>query len=66
MLFNDALNTFCLRLYGVRHVVKDHSDSERENPLRSHLFRFIAGDLLQAPFHTQDITYHGFCIYIYL
>ena len=27
-LFNDALNTFYLRLYGVRHMVKDHSDSE--------------------------------------
>ena len=33
VLFNDALNTFYLRLYGVRHVVKDHSDSERGNPL---------------------------------
>ena len=33
VLFNDALNTFCLRLYGVRHMVKDHSDCERGNPL---------------------------------
>ena len=32
-LFNDALNTFYLRLYGVRHMVNDHSDSERGNPL---------------------------------
>ena len=32
-LFNDALNTFYLRLYDVRHMVKDHSDSERGNPL---------------------------------
>ena len=30
VLFNDALNTFYLRLYGVRHMVKDHSDSERK------------------------------------
>ena len=30
VLFNDTLNTFYLRLYGVRHMVKDHSDSERE------------------------------------
>ena len=30
VLFNDALNTFYLRLYGVRHMVKDHSDSEKE------------------------------------
>ena len=33
ILFNDALNTFYLRLYGVRHMIKDHSDSERGNPL---------------------------------
>ena len=31
--FNDALNTFYLQLYGVKHMVKDHSDSERGNPL---------------------------------
>ena len=30
VLFNDALNTFYLRLYGVRHMVKDHSDGERK------------------------------------
>ena len=29
VLFNDALNTFYLRLHGVRHMVKDHSDSEK-------------------------------------
>ena len=34
--FNDTLNTFYLRLYGVRHMVKHHSDSERENPLPPH------------------------------
>ena len=33
VLFNDALNTFYSRLYGVGHMVKDHSDSERGNPL---------------------------------
>ena len=33
VLFNDALNTFYLRLYGVRHMVKDHFDSEKGNPL---------------------------------
>ena len=36
VLFNDALNTFYLRLYGVRHMVKDHSDSEREYSLTPH------------------------------
>ena len=30
-LFNDAINTFHLRLYSVRHMVKDHSYSERGN-----------------------------------
>ena len=28
VLFNDALNTFYLRLYGIGHMVKDHSDSK--------------------------------------
>ena len=36
ILFNDTLNTFYLRLYGIRHTVKEHSDSERENLLPSH------------------------------
>ena len=36
VLFNDALNTFYLRLYGVGHMVKYHSDSERGNPLPPH------------------------------
>ena len=36
VLFNDALNTFYLRLYGVRHMVKDHSDSAKGNPLPPH------------------------------
>ena len=36
VLFNDALNTFYLRLYGIRHMVKDHSDSEKGNPLPPH------------------------------
>ena len=36
VLFNDALNTFYLRLYGVKHIVNDHSDSERGNLLPPH------------------------------
>ena len=31
ILFNDALNTYYLQLYDVRHMVKDHSDSEGGN-----------------------------------
>ena len=36
VLINDALNTFYLQLYVVRHMVKDHSDSERGKPLPPH------------------------------
>ena len=40
VLFNDTLNTFYLRLYGVRHMVKDHSDSEKGNLLPPHRLLF--------------------------
>ena len=40
VLFNDALNTFYLRLYGVIHKVNDHSDCERGNPLPPHWLLF--------------------------
>ena len=36
----DTLNTFYLRLYGVRDMVKDHSASKRENPLPPHGYSF--------------------------
>ena len=44
VLFKDTLNTFYLQLYGVTHMVKDHSDGERENPLPPHglLFPIIS------------------------
>ena len=41
VLFNDALDTFYLWLYGVRYMVKDHSDSERGNPLPPHGLLFL-------------------------
>ena len=40
VLFNDALNTFYLRLYGVIHMVKDHSNSGRGNPPPPHRLLF--------------------------
>ena len=63
VLFNDALNTFYLGLYGVGHMVKDHSDSERGNPLPPHGLPvpITARVLLYAPSHRQDSTYHGLC-----
>ena len=55
-LFNDAFNTFYIRLYGVEHMVKDLSDSERGNPLRPHglLLKLTAMAILYAPSHRQD------------
>ena len=41
VLFNDALNTFYLRLYGIRDIIKDHSDSEKGNPLLPHRLLFL-------------------------
>ena len=44
-------------------MVKDHSDSERGNPLLPHglLVPITARVLLYAPSHRQDRTYHGLC-----
>ena len=58
VLFNDAFNIFYLRLYGVGHMVKDHSDSERGNPLPPHGLLFF--DLQQGFFcmhHPTDIAH---------
>ena len=62
VLFNDALNTFYLRLYGVGHMVKDHSDSERGNTLLPHGLLFPISSkgsfICKIP---QDSTYHCLC-----
>ena len=44
-------------------MVKNHSDSEKGNPLPPHrlLFPLIARVILYAPSHRQDSTYHGLC-----
>ena len=62
VLFNDALNTFYLRLYGVRHMVKDHSDGKETRCCHiGYSYRLTARVLLYAPSHRQDNTYHGLC-----
>ena len=63
LLFNDALNTFYLRLYGVRHMVKDHSDREKGKRCRhiGYSFQLAARVLLYASSHRRDNTYHGHC-----
>ena len=50
--------------YMVSHMIKDHSDSEREKTCCCHMgysFRLAARVLLYAPSHRQDSTYHGLC-----
>ena len=55
-LFNDALNTLYLLLYGVGHMVKDHPDSHM-----GYSFRLAAMVLLYASSHRQGNTFHGLC-----
>ena len=64
VLFNDACNTFYLRLYGVRHMVKDHSDSEKGNPLLPHRLLFLIdskGSFICTIPHRITHTTHGLC-----
>ena len=62
--FNDAFNTFYLRLYSIRQMVNDHSDREREETCchdMGYSFRLTARVLLYAPSDRQDSTYHRLC-----
>ena len=43
VLFNNTLNTLCLRLDDIRHMVMDHTDSQRGNPLPPHGLHFPIG-----------------------
>ena len=40
VLFNNTLKTFYFWIYGIKHMVTDHSDSERGNLLLPHELRF--------------------------
>ena len=55
VLFNDAHNTFYLWLYGLRHIVKDHSDIEKGNPLPPH--RLLLKGLIYMHHPTDRITH---------
>ena len=63
MFYLTTHSTLYLRLYGVRHMVKDHSDSEKGNPLPPH--RLLLSINSKGSFicisHTQDNTYHSLC-----
>ena len=56
---------FYLWLYGIGHMVKDHSDSERGNPLPPHGLLFPISSkgsfIFIIPQNRQDNTYHGVC-----
>ena len=61
VLFNDALNTFYLRLYDVRRMIKNHSDNKRGNPLPPHRLLFPISRkvfFIYASSHKQDNTYY--------
>ena len=51
---------FILRLYGVGHMVKDHSDSERGNPLPQHglLFQINSKGSFMCTIHPTDRIAH--------
>ena len=57
VLLNDALNTFYLRLYGVGHMVKDHSDSERGNPPPPHELLQLTSRVLYMHHPTDRIAH---------
>ena len=63
VLFNDTLNTFYLRLYVIRHMVKNHKIARED--IRCHhmgnTFRLAARVHLYVSFHRQDNTYHSLC-----
>ena len=60
VLFNNALNTFYLRLYGIKHMVKDHSDIEETHCCHmGYSFWLTARFLLYASSYRQNDTYHS-------
>ena len=64
VLFNDALNTFYLRLCGIFHIVKEVHIAREDTRCRHYMgysFRIAARFLLYAPSYIQDSTYHDLC-----
>ena len=61
VLFNDALNTFYLRLYGVRHRTIHIVRKETCCCHIGYSFRLTSRVLLYAPSQRQDSTFHGLC-----
>ena len=63
VLFNDTLNTFYLRLYGVGKWLWTILIVRKETRCRhiGYSYRLTARVLLYAPSHRQDNTYHSLC-----
>ena len=53
VLFNDAVNTFYLRLYGVRYGKGPLSERENAMPTHYYSFRLLAWVLLYASSHHE-------------
>ena len=61
VIFNDALNTFYLRLYGIRHRTTQIVIDETCCCHIGYSFQLAARLLLYASFHRQDNSYHSLC-----
>ena len=57
VLFNNALNTFYLRLYDVGHMVSDHTDSKRGNLLPPHGLLFPISSIFYMHHPTNRIAH---------
>ena len=55
-LVNDTRNSFYLQLYGKGLMVKDHSDSEKGNPLLLHELLFLISSSKGSFIHTIPQT----------
>ena len=59
VLFDNAINTFYLRLYGDRHMVKDHSNRKETRCCHiGYSFQLAARVLLYAPSHIPQPLLH--------
>ena len=58
MFVNDAFSTFYIRLYGIIHMVKDHSDDPERKPATTSSWHTLSdcqqGDILDSRSHRQD------------
>ena len=57
VLFNDTFYTFYLRLYGIRHMIKRHSDSKRKILLLPHWLFFPISRVFYMHHPTERIIH---------